>query len=242
MSQLLDPDWDRASILPVGRNRKTGKLGMAVPQVAADLLSALMLPGDVYKGNVLMNDPATGHTSDEVIRRSADLAGSVTLGAGAIPAEKGALRMGAGRATKGGETGVNSYFYKGGQFLPTTEAPPGTWRVKIKGKAQNMPNGAELVAPGVFEPRPTPFSRSIMRVMGGGSLVDIDDAGVAKINPNVNWEYMGVTPDEKQPVRFKQIGESAEHFSVADLVDMYNKGVRWIDTDPLPGVEVIDKK
>jgi hypothetical protein len=80
MSQLLDPDWERASILPVGRNRKTGKLGMAVPQVAADLLSALMLPGDVYQGNVLMNDPATGHTSDEVIRRSADLASNLTLG------------------------------------------------------------------------------------------------------------------------------------------------------------------
>jgi hypothetical protein len=94
MSQLLDPDWERASFLPVGRNRKTGKLGMAVPQVAADLLSALMLPGDVYKGNVLMNDPATGHTSDEVIRRSADLASNLTLG---TTGATGAARVATGK-------------------------------------------------------------------------------------------------------------------------------------------------
>jgi hypothetical protein len=114
MSQLLDPDWDRASILPVGRNRKTGKLGMAVPQVAADLLSALMLPGDVYKGNVLMNDPATGHTSDEVIRRSADLAGAVTLGSGAIPAQANTLRSGMKiRNHKGEKIDAPRTFFRG---------------------------------------------------------------------------------------------------------------------------------
>jgi GNAT superfamily N-acetyltransferase len=94
MSQLLDPNYNRASILPLGRHKQTGKLSLAVPGIAADLLSALMLPGDVYQGNVLMNDPATGHTSDEVIRRSADLAGAMTLGSGAIPAEANSLRMG----------------------------------------------------------------------------------------------------------------------------------------------------
>jgi hypothetical protein len=94
MSQLFDPNWQRASILPVGRNKQTGQLAPATPQVMVDLLSALMLPGDVYKGNVLLNDPETGHTNMDVIKRSADLAGAVTLGAGAIPAQ-GTLRMGA---------------------------------------------------------------------------------------------------------------------------------------------------
>jgi hypothetical protein len=94
MSQLFDPNWQRASILPVGRNKQTGQLAPATPQVMVDLLSALMLPGDVYKGNVLLNDPETGHTNMDVIRRSADLAGAVTLGAGAIPAEANTLRAG----------------------------------------------------------------------------------------------------------------------------------------------------
>jgi hypothetical protein len=99
VSQLLDPNYNRASILPLGRHKQTGKLSLAVPGIAADLLSALMLPGDVYQGNVLMNDPATGHTSDEVIRRSADLAGAMTLGAGAIPADD-SLRAGFKYATR----------------------------------------------------------------------------------------------------------------------------------------------
>ena len=47
------------------------------------LISAATLPGDVYAGRV---DPR----SDEAIERSADLAGAVTLGAGAVPAEANA--------------------------------------------------------------------------------------------------------------------------------------------------------
>ena len=35
-----------------------------------------------------------------------------------------------GRAKKGGETAKsNQYHYKGGQFLPTTSAEPGKWKV-----------------------------------------------------------------------------------------------------------------
>jgi hypothetical protein len=94
MSQLFDPNWQRASILPVGRNKQTGQLAPATPQAVVDLLSALMLPGDVYKGNVLLNDPETGHTNMDVIKRSADLAGNLTLGStGAV----GAARMAAGK-------------------------------------------------------------------------------------------------------------------------------------------------
>lgn len=50
-------------------------------------ISALALPGDVYAGRT---DPM----SDEAIGRSFDLAGSLTLGAGAVPASANELRAG----------------------------------------------------------------------------------------------------------------------------------------------------
>lgn len=56
-------------------------------QAVRGALSGATLPGDVYAGRV---DP----NSTEAIRRSADLAGAATLGAGAVPAEAGAVRAG----------------------------------------------------------------------------------------------------------------------------------------------------
>jgi hypothetical protein len=56
-------------------------------RVVKSALGAVTLPRDVYQGKV---DP----NSQEAIERSADLAGLVTVGSGAIPAAKGELRMG----------------------------------------------------------------------------------------------------------------------------------------------------
>jgi len=53
-------------------------------------LAALAAPGDAYAGRLPMMDDS-GHTSLEAIGRGADLAGLMTLGAGAIPAESGAV-------------------------------------------------------------------------------------------------------------------------------------------------------
>jgi hypothetical protein len=62
-------------------------------RLAKSLYSAVTLPGDVYQGNVSMYG-ADGRTNPEVINRAADLAGTVTLGAGAMPAEANSLRAG----------------------------------------------------------------------------------------------------------------------------------------------------
>lgn len=62
-------------------------------RMAQDALKAVMLPGDVYQGKVSMYGE-DGRTNPEVINRSADLAGLVTLGAGAVPAEANSLRSG----------------------------------------------------------------------------------------------------------------------------------------------------
>lgn len=73
-----------------------GKLAQTWPaKMAQGLLGAATLPGDVYQGNVSMYGE-DGRTNPEVIGRSADLAGMVTLGAGAIPAEANSLRAGMG--------------------------------------------------------------------------------------------------------------------------------------------------
>lgn len=53
-------------------------------------LAALAAPHDAYTGNLPMMD-ASGHTSLDAIGRATDLAGLLTLGAGAAPAETGAV-------------------------------------------------------------------------------------------------------------------------------------------------------
>ena len=95
LDSFSDPNHQRGRVLPIVRDRRTGERSFGMPQIMADLLSAVMLPGDVYQGNVLLRDPETGQISDEVIKRSADFAGAMTLGAGAIPAEANSLRAGA---------------------------------------------------------------------------------------------------------------------------------------------------
>lgn len=54
------------------------------------LVDAAMLPGNVYQGNISMYGD-DGRTNPEVINRSADLAGAVTLGSAAAPAEAGTV-------------------------------------------------------------------------------------------------------------------------------------------------------
>lgn len=80
-----DPQW----ALQAYRNKLLlDAIGGTWPaQMAKSAWGAFTLPGDVYAGRV---DPL----SDEAVQRSADLAGMVTLGAGAIPAEANSIRSG----------------------------------------------------------------------------------------------------------------------------------------------------
>lgn len=74
----MDLNLKRAQILPLARNTETGKLEFAAPGALLSALEAMKLPGKVFSGEV---DP----TSDEAIRRSADLAGMVGLAGTGIP-------------------------------------------------------------------------------------------------------------------------------------------------------------
>jgi hypothetical protein len=91
MPALLNPSWQATALSPL--MRLFANKGMATEQAARTALGALMLPGDVYRGNVSMYG-ADGRTNPQVINRSADLASMMTLGSGAIPAEANSLRAG----------------------------------------------------------------------------------------------------------------------------------------------------
>jgi hypothetical protein len=52
----------------------------------------------------------------------------------------------AGRARKGGETGMNGEFYKGGTFLPSTEAPKGTHTVSWRERDPLTPEQLAKIA------------------------------------------------------------------------------------------------
>jgi hypothetical protein len=83
--------WQTKALAPL--MRLFASKGLATEEAAKVAAQTLMLPGDVYQGNVSMYGE-DGRTNPQVINRSADLAGMMTLGSGAIPAEANSLRMG----------------------------------------------------------------------------------------------------------------------------------------------------
>jgi len=130
-------------------------------RMAQDALSALMLPGDVYQGKVSMYGD-DGHTNPEIINRSADLAGLVTLGAGAVPAEANSLRSGI-KAYHGSPhdfekfdlskigTGEGAQVYGHGLYFADNEAVARAYRDAISGRipagsVRAYPNQAHVAA------------------------------------------------------------------------------------------------
>jgi len=61
----------------------------------SDAWDAFTAPKRAYTGEMQVMDPQTGNVSDEAVQNMAELAGMVTLGAGAVPAQKNTLRAGA---------------------------------------------------------------------------------------------------------------------------------------------------
>jgi hypothetical protein len=140
----------------------------------------------------------------------------------------------AGQSPKGGMIGINDYFYKGGQFLPSTKAEPGKWKIGKKWVTTKK----EQVEPNKFEVQPTPLSRSLFSLLGVGQLTVMDGKKI-KINDGVrasNGEE--VTPKMKMRPGVKGILGKHE-FTLQDLVDQYNKGARWIEIEPQKEITVI---
>jgi hypothetical protein len=141
------------------------------------------------------------------------LGGLGTEGARSRPA-------GGGHAKIGGETGINGYQYKGGQFLPSTDAPPGTFRVGRKVvKAKRYE-----IEPGRREVQQTPTSRSVYHEAAPGfyTRLNADRSGL-ELNPGAGGG--GVRDYQGNPVTLQtKIGNR----TLGELIQLYNSGVRWL--------------
>jgi hypothetical protein len=148
----------------------------------------------------------------------------------AVPVVGGVAKIGKSIKTQakiGGEIAEsNGFFYKGGQFLPSTNAEPGRWKIGKK----TVTAGKELIAPGQFEVQPTPFSRSIY----AAALQDITlrtPEGLV-FRPGIK-DALGneITPDTGIRIGVKGV-LGKEELSVKELINAYNKGQRWFDVQP----------
>jgi hypothetical protein len=133
-----------------------------------------------------------------------------------------------GRAAAGGQIAAsNGYFYKGGQFLPSTDAKPGKWKVGKKW----VTTGKELIAPGEFGVQPTPFSRSIFEMVRQITLWD-DDRTKLRFREGTR-DYQGNPVTENSTFRPGVKGVlGKEEVSYKAMIDAYNSGQRWFDVDP----------
>jgi len=141
-----------------------------------------------------------------------------------------------GRAAAGGQVAEsNGFFYKGGQFLPTTTAEPGKWKVGKKW----IKSGRELIEPGVIANAPTPFSRSIFGPLR--EYVDFVDNDFKKLKLKEGRKVLETIDDVQTyvPVTLETTWTPRLHdyvhptpVTIGELIDAYNKGQRWFDVQP----------
>ena len=132
-----------------------------------------------------------------------------------------------GRAKKGGEVAEsNQFHYKGGQFLPTTSAEPGKWKIGNKW----VSSGKELSEPGKLEHQPTPFSKAIYSAIRDYVLHD-KEKNQLKLRENLkDIKGEDITHETKTRLGIKGRLSKDEH-SYKNLIDEYNKGNRWVHLD-----------
>lgn len=82
------PLWEQKTLLPAEENRDTGEWRFAMPLVAEQLMQGLMAPGKAARGEYGLTADESGRVSyDGMLGDTAELAQSLTLGAGAIPGQ-----------------------------------------------------------------------------------------------------------------------------------------------------------
>lgn len=211
---------------PVGSVGAPGGLLAPKPVKTKNALTGLLAAGSMVPGvgdAVGLLGDAAMYASDPSSRTFMN---GLLTAAGTLPLIPSASGIKAAtRAAAGGETAKsNGYFYKGGQFLPSTDLPPGTF--KIGGK--KLTTKKAMIEPGVFETSPTPLHRSILEVAGGYSQMGPD--GKLAVKDGVNWDYLGFTPDDPSPVSVKGLKSKTQR-SLRELIDAYNRGDRWLQVD-----------
>lgn len=107
------------------------------------------------------------------------------------------MGMNSGRAPRGGQTGINGEFYRGGTFLPTTTQPK-------RGASERTSSNREEIAPYQWAAPPEPGLRSIYTVIRGAVIWS---------DPPTVREQRGLTDEERA--------------QTGDLLSRYLNGERW---------------
>jgi hypothetical protein len=150
-------------------------------KLAKSALEALMLPGQVYQGQVSMTGP-DGRTNPEAINKAADLAGLVTGGSyAAAPAMKNASGMGI-KAYHGSPhdfdkfdlskigTGEGAQAYGHGLYFAENEGVAKAYREALSPKSEwkiSPDKIADELSDFGFDPRALDMARNTLRELGG---------------------------------------------------------------------------
>jgi len=198
-------------------------------QQRADIDAALTMG----QGGVEVGDKAA---FERALEQVPNLMGSVNLPRKDLIAKQIDELENTGRAAAGGQVAEsNGFFYKGGQFLPTTTAEPGKWKVGKKW----IKSGRELIEPGVIANAPTPFSRSIFGPLR--EYVDFVDNDFKKLKLKEGRKVLETVDDMQTyvPVTLETTWTPRLHdyvhptpVTIGELIDAYNKGQRWFDVQP----------
>lgn len=123
--------------------------------------------------------------------------------------------MSNGRAKAGGQIGVNGYNYKGGQFLPSTEAPPGL----ISKTHKNTNLKKAQIAPYKWEQTPEYGMRSIYELISSNIIIK---DGLATVHPIIKEgrSYTWGIGHNGIP--------NTKNVNLGQLLDLYNSGEKWI--------------
>lgn len=194
-----------------------GLLGVSTDMIGTpvDLVSSLMRPfgythekpvgGSKWMEGLLGVNP-TGSTEETVARSVTGMLSPDPMDIAKI----GLLGMAAGHAKRGGQVGKNSEFYKGGQFLPSSEfTEKGAMQFP---KALRAGNKAE-VAPGQWLPRPAD--------------------GAVPIIKGEEWDWQHFrTNGTLKPFAWDGYRQNPEMLQKAlAKAESFNRGARWVTAD-----------
>ena len=102
------------------------------------------------------------------------------------------------RAIAGGQTGCNGEFYRGGEFLPSTDAAKGTWR-REQARQQKILARKVQTSPGVWEVRPSLDVVAIYSMWGNAVIPEFrTKSGKPEAHPIYCGEYNRIDPKKVQ--------------------------------------------
>ena len=229
------PPTESALADPIKEHFRTLPQQLATNQQAMDNTMASM-----YKTDMATGQPNPNYRPEAMneFTQMMPMAGTIakTLPRKELIAKEIEALENTGRAKAGGQVAdANGFFYKGGQFLPNTNAEPGKW--KINGKW--VKSGTELIEPGVRANAPTPFSRSILNPMR--EYVDFVDGDFKKLKLKEGMKtmktvdgYQTYVPVTNETTWTPRLADYEHHtpVTIGELIDAYNKGQRWFDVKP----------